>query len=360
MSRPEDPGHAASPGHHPTPGTGQPDRGPGPAPAAADQADPVSGQADPGHRPAPAADQASPATGQAAPGHPPPPASRAVELRHLRAFLAVAEEGNVTRAAAHLGLTQPAVSRTLAALERHLGLRLVDRSTHHLALTPEGVAFRDKAAAAVAAFDEALDTGRLRHWPLRLGHAWSAFGPYTTPLLRAWRERHPATPLELLRIDDRTAGLTRGEVDAALLRGPVHAPGLVTEVLFTEGRVAAVTADGPLASRTSLRLADLVDGPVVLNTVSGITTPELWPPHARPAATLTVANTDDWLAAIAAGRGSGVSAASTAAIHPHPGVAYVPLDDAPGVPVLLARRDGPGHPALPKLAALAREIVARG
>ncbi|MBK3589304.1 LysR family transcriptional regulator, partial [Streptomyces sp. MBT57] len=58
--------------------------------------------------------------------------------------------------AAHLGLTQPAVSRTLAALERHLGLRLVDRSTHHLALTPEGVAFRDKAAAAVAAFDEAL------------------------------------------------------------------------------------------------------------------------------------------------------------------------------------------------------------
>jgi len=304
----------------------------------------------PSHPARPARDAATPA-----PGTP----TRAVELRHLRAFLAVADEGNVTRAAAHLGLTQPAVSRTLAALERHLGIRLVDRSTHHLALTPEGVAFRDKAAAAVAAFDEALDTGRLRHWPLRLGHAWSAFGPYTTPLLRGWQERYPATPLELLRIDDRTAGLTRGEVDAALLRGPVEAPGLVTEVLFTEARVAAVTADGPLASVTSLRLADLAGGPVVLNTVSGTTTPALWPPEARPAATLTVANTDDWLTAIAAGRGHGVSAASTAAMHPHPGVAYVPLDDAPGIPVLLARRDGPGHPALPKLAALAREIVAR-
>ncbi|CAM5496612.1 LysR family transcriptional regulator OS=Streptomyces microflavus OX=1919 GN=Smic_46400 PE=4 SV=1 [Streptomyces microflavus] len=46
-------------------------------------------------------------------------------------------------------------------------------------------------------------------------------------------------------------------------------------------------------------------------------------------------------------------------MHPHPGVAYVPLDDAQGIPVLLARRDN-GHPALPKLAALAREIVARG
>ncbi|MFF2328340.1 MULTISPECIES: LysR family transcriptional regulator [unclassified Streptomyces] len=285
---------------------------------------------------------------------------RGIEVRHLRVFLAIADEGNVTRAAARLGLTQPAVSRTLAALEQHLGIRLVDRSTHHLALTPEGVAFRDRASAAVAAFDTALDPGGLRHWPLRLGHAWSAFGPYTTPLLRRWEERYPQTPLELLRIDDRTAGLTRGEVDAALLRGTVEAPGLVTEVLFDEDRVAAVAADGPLAARATLRLADLAGGTVVLNTVSGTTTLDLWPPDARPVATLTVANTDDWLTAIAAGRGAGVSAASTVGMHPHAGVAFRPLVDAPTVPVLLARRDAPGHPALPKLAALAREIVARG
>ncbi|NEA08688.1 LysR family substrate-binding domain-containing protein, partial [Streptomyces sp. SID10692] len=209
------------------------------------------------------------------------------------------------------------------------------------------------------AFDEAVGPGRPGPRPLRLGHAWSAFGPYTTPLLRAWQERYPGTPLELLRIDDRTAGLTRGEVDAALLRGPVEAPGLVTEVLYTEVRVAAVTADGPLARRESLALADLAGGPVVLNPVSGTTTVELWPPHTRPAATLTVGNTDDWLTAIAAGRGSGVSTTSTAVLYPHAGVAYVPLDDAPGVPVLLARRDAPGHPALPRLAALAREIIAR-
>ncbi|MEU9618431.1 MULTISPECIES: LysR family transcriptional regulator [unclassified Streptomyces] len=286
-------------------------------------------------------------------------AGRGIEVRHLRAFLAVADEGNVTRAAARLRLTQPVVSRTLAALEQRLGVRLVDRSTHHLALTPEGVAFRDRAAAAIAAFDEALDPGELRHRPLRLGHAWSAFGPYTTPLLRRWQERYPQTPLELLRIDDRTAGLTRGEVDAALLRGPVEAPGLVTEVLFEEDRVAAVAADGPLAGHATLTLADLAGSAVVLNTVSGTTTVDLWPPDTRPAATLTVANTDDWLTAIAAGRGVGVSAASTAGMHPHSGVVYRSLVDAPTVPVLLARRDAPGHPALPKLAALAREIVAR-
>ncbi|WP_405599112.1 LysR family transcriptional regulator [Streptomyces sp. NBC_01410] len=281
-----------------------------------------------------------------------------IELRHLRCFLAIAEESSVTRAAARLHLTQPAVSRTLAALEKHLGTRLVDRSTHHLALTAQGHVFRDKAAAAVAAFDEALDPARLRHWPLRLGYAWSALGPYTTPLLRRWEQEHPDTPLELLRIDDRTAGLTRGEVDAAVLRGPVDTPGLVTELLFTEPRIAAVTSDGPLAARATLTLADLTAGPVILNTVSGLTTLDLWPPSARPATTLTVGNTDDWLTAIAAGRGTGVSVSSTAAMHPHPGVAYRPLPDAPPAQVVLAWRAGAGHPGIGQLGALAREVTA--
>ncbi|MFP1626378.1 LysR family transcriptional regulator [Streptomyces sp. 5K101] len=283
-----------------------------------------------------------------------------IELRHLRCFLAIAEESSVTRAAARLNLTQPSVSRSLAALERHLGTRLVDRSTHHLALTAEGRAFRDKAAAAVAAFDEALDAGRLLRTPLRLGHAWAALGPYTTPLLRRWGREQPETPLELLRVDDRTAGLTSGRVDAAVLRGPVDTPGLVTALLFTEARVAAVTADGLLAERAALTLADLATGPVVLNTVSGMTTPDLWPPDARPADTLTVGNTDDWLTAIAAGRAAGVSAASTAELHTHPGVAYRPLTDAPPVPVLLAWRATSPHPAVRALLALTRQVVTTG
>ncbi|MFC5800831.1 LysR family transcriptional regulator [Streptomyces formicae] len=283
-----------------------------------------------------------------------------IELRHLRCFLAIARERSLTRAAATLPLTQPAVSRTLAALERHLGVRLVDRSTHHLELTPEGRAFRDKAAAAVAAFDDAIDPARLHRRPLRLGHAWSAFGPYTTPLLRRWQREHPDTPLELLRIDDRTAGLARGEVDAAVLRGPVDTPGLATQLLFTEPRVAALPSDAPLAARPALTLADLSPEPIVVNTVSGTTAPGLWHSHSRPATVLTVANTDDWLTAIAAGRGAGVSAASTASMHPHPGVIYRPLTDAPPVPVHLAWRAAAPHPAVGALVALARELSERG
>ncbi|KIZ13599.1 LysR family transcriptional regulator [Streptomyces natalensis] len=280
-----------------------------------------------------------------------------IELRHFRCFLAIADTLNITRAAARLHLTQPAVSRTLRQLEQELGVRLVDRSTHHLALTPDGIAFRDRAALAVTAFDRALahphDTSR----PLRLGHAWSAAGAKTPALLRRWHEAYPETPLELLRIDDRTAGLTRGDVDAALLRGEVRIPGLRTEQLTTEPRVAGLPADDPLAHRRTLTLTDLADRTLALNTVSGTTTLDLWPPGARPAATLPIGNTDDWIATITAGRAVGVTTSATPGMHPHPALAYVPLTDAPPVPVLLAWREGPGHPRIPELVRLAREVL---
>lgn len=280
-----------------------------------------------------------------------------IDLRHFRCFLAIAEEGTVTGAATRLHLTQPAVSRTLRQLEQHLGVRLVDRSTHHLHLTEDGLVFRDKAATVVAAAEDALDAGRLRAWPLRLGHAWSAAGAFTGTLLRRWEHAHPDTPLELLRIDDRTAGLTSGKVDVALLRGIVDSPGLIVEPLITEPRVAAMPADSPLAARGELTLADFTDQTVALNTVSGVTTPHLWPPQTRPARTVTVANTDDWLAAIAANRAVGITTSATADLHNYPGVVYRPVVDAPEIQVVLAWRRMPGHPAIPTLVALFRDVL---
>ncbi|MDI3388710.1 LysR family transcriptional regulator [Streptomyces sp. B-S-A8] len=282
----------------------------------------------------------------------------AVELRHLRCFLTIAEAGTITRAAARLHMSQPALSRTLRALEEHLGARLVDRSTHHLELTPEGRVFRDRAAAAVAAVDAALDPGALAPWPLRLGHTGPALGEHTSELLRRWDRRHPETPLELLRIDDRTAGLTQGRADVALLRAPLLAPGFVSEPLLTERRVAVVAADSELAGRPELTLAELADQPVAINTVSGITNLDLWPATRRPTSVVSVTNTDDWHAAIAAGRAIGVTPESTPRTNAHPAVVYRPLVDAPDVPVLLAWRERGGHPAVQDLVALARETVA--
>ncbi|GAA2800798.1 LysR family transcriptional regulator [Saccharopolyspora taberi] len=281
-----------------------------------------------------------------------------IELRHLRAFLAIAEEGNVTRAAVRLHLSQPALSRTLRQLEEHLGARLVDRSTHHLELTSEGRTLQDKARAALAAVDTALDPGGLKSWPLRLGHTWAAFGDHTIPLLRRWDEKHPGVALELLRVDDRTAGLTQGKVDAALLRGAITSPGLRTELLLREERVAVLPVDSPLAALPRVALADISGYPIALNTVSGTTTMDLWPPAARPSSTLEVTNTDEWLIAIAAGRAVGVSTSATPSNHAHPSLVYRPLTDAPPVPVVLAWREGPGHPAIPDLLSLAHQVLA--
>ncbi|GHC78139.1 LysR family transcriptional regulator [Streptomyces flavofungini] len=282
-----------------------------------------------------------------------------MELRHLRAFLAIAEEGTITRAATRLHTGQPALSRTLRQLETHLGVRLVDRSTHHLELTAAGRAFRDQAAAALAAVDTAFDPRSLAALPLRLGHPWAALGDLTLPLLRRWDEEHPGVPLELRRVDDRTAGLTRGKVDVALLRGELTAPDLVTELLMREERVAVVPADSDLTARDALTLADLTPWPIALNTVAGTTTLDLWSTAARPEVVIEVTNTDEWLTAIAAGRAVGISTSATPRMHTHPAIAYRPLTDAPPVPLVLAwHRGTPAHPAIPDLIRLAHELVA--
>ncbi|WP_229070370.1 LysR family transcriptional regulator [Actinoplanes sp. DH11] len=318
-----------------------------------------------------------------------------VDVRHLRAFLAIATTGGITRAAATLHVTQPALSRTLRQLENHLGVRLIDRSTHHLRLTAAGQAYRPRAAAAVAAVDEALDPSRAGTWPLRLGHAWCALGEHTTTLLRRWKQDHPHTPLDLLRIDERDAGLTRGAVDVAIIRGPAStaalhaavsgaaAPGAAasdavasgavpsgavasgaagrvrTLALTTEARIAAVPSDSPLATRTRLTLADLLGELIAVNTVAGITDLSLWPPGAAPAGTVEVTNTDDWQAAVIAGRAVGVTSTATPLMYAHPAITYIPMPDAPAVTVHLAWTDPPSHPAVPTLVTLAQQVIPR-
>jgi DNA-binding transcriptional LysR family regulator len=141
-----------------------------------------------------------------------------VEIRHLRAFLAIAEESSLTRAAVRLHMSQPALSRTLAQLERDLGVRLADRSTHHLELTAAGRHFERLAFDAVRGFEVAIAGAAGREVPIRLGHSWSA-GIHVAAVLRRWGELTRTCSLEVVRNDDRTAGLTSGSVDAAMTGG---------------------------------------------------------------------------------------------------------------------------------------------
>lgn len=124
--------------------------------------------------------------------------------------------------------------------------------------------------------------------------------------------------------------------------------------------MVVTASDSPPAALPQVTRADLAGHRIAVDTVSGTTTMDLWPPATRPAATLEVTDTDAWLMAIAAGRAVGISTTATPGNHTHPALVFRPLVDAPDVPVVLARRAGPGHPALPDLVRLAHEILAQG
>ena len=174
---------------------------------------------------------------------------------HVASLVALAAEGSFTDAAIALGVGQSAVSRTLAQLERIVGVVLVHRTTRSVTLTPAGEAARAAAVDALRALDAVADAATGRSRPLRIGYSWAALGRYTTDILRTWREQCPDRPLEVHRIDERLAGLRTGVVDLAVIRGERPTGALRTQLLFTEGRVAAVPAGHPLASAAAVSLA---------------------------------------------------------------------------------------------------------
>jgi DNA-binding transcriptional LysR family regulator len=104
-------------------------------------------------------------------------------------------------------------------------------------------------------------------------------------------------------------------------------------------------------------MAELTSWPLVVNPTSGTVSELLWPPAARPEVARRVRSVEDWLIAIAAGQGIGLTAASTPDLHGHPGVVFVPVTDAPAMPVLLAWRDGPGHPSREDFRTVALDVV---
>ena len=266
-----------------------------------------------------------------------------VELRHLRALKAIGDEGTITGAADVLHVSQPALSRTLNQLEARLGTNLVERTTRQLALTEAGRRLHEHAHRILNQLDDALAEATAGPRPLRIGFAWASLGRDTVPLLRAWRADHPGTPVRMHRRDDPESALRKGEIDVAFLRTEPAAP-LRNRPLHEERRLAAVPEHDPLADRDALLLADLAERPVVLCATASTTGAELWPAARRPR-TFEVANVDEWLTTIATGDAVGVTAEATAHSHPHPGVRYLPISDAPPLTVHLVWPPTPTHPS---------------
>ena len=126
-----------------------------------------------------------------------------LELRQLRCLVAIVDEGTFTDAAVALGVSQAAVSRTLAALERALGVRLLRRTTAEVMPTAAGLRVVAHARRVLAEVDDLVREATSGHSHLRIGHAWSALGRHTValpaPLGRTAPGHRPAPGAHQLR-----------------------------------------------------------------------------------------------------------------------------------------------------------------
>ena len=201
-----------------------------------------------------------------------------MELRHLRYFIAVAEEGHVTRAAERLGIQQPPLSQQIRALETELDVQLFRRLPRGVELTEAGRSLLADARAILAqlasARAKAERTARGEQGTVVVGFTSSApFHPFVTGVIRKFRESAPRVTLLLEEhgTGDLVAGLRAEEIDAAFIRSPVAEPeGLAVHALLEERMFAALPEDHPLAPRTAadadapLAIADLAVEPFIL------------------------------------------------------------------------------------------------
>ncbi|MEV6700360.1 LysR family transcriptional regulator [Streptomyces sp. NPDC051453] len=284
-----------------------------------------------------------------------------IELRHLRAFTAVARHRSFTRAAEELLITQPALSRTVAQLETALGVRLLDRSSRHVELTDTGAEFLVHSERTLASFEAAVAAAR-HESTLRLGFSWLLPDPWARRTIARF-ERDTGARVDLVRRDDPLDALDRSAVDIALLRGsrPVEPPRR-TMHLYDEQRVAVCARDSETAEAGHLEWRDAADWTLVVNTASGTTGPWTWPEGDGPRRLVETANFDEWLESVAAGRGIGiVPEVAEHRIH-HPAVRFLPLTGAPPSPVRLAYLpDAGARPALlRRFLDVARLVAAQG
>ncbi|GAA1028236.1 MULTISPECIES: LysR family transcriptional regulator [Amycolatopsis] len=278
-----------------------------------------------------------------------------LELRQLRCLVTIVDAGTFTDAALELGVSQAAVSRNLASLERVLGVQLLHRTSRSLEPTTAGVQVLARARHLLAEADDLVREATTGHTRLRIGHAWSAMGKHTAEFQRRWAARYPDVELLLVRANTATAGLAEGLVDLAVVRHQVPSGKFAHATVGHEDRYCAMAVDDALVRRRTVALADLASRLLVVDPRTGTTSAELWPPESRPRVELTH-DVDDWLAAITTGRCVGVTPHSTATQYRRDGIVYRRVRDAPPVPVQLAWRAHDPHPATHAAVALLGEL----
>ncbi|MGW5384966.1 LysR family transcriptional regulator [Nocardia sp. NPDC003963] len=260
-----------------------------------------------------------------------------VDTRLLRYFAAVAAEGNLTRAAERLYVSQPALTKQIKQLEHLLGVQLFVRSRAGTALTAAGEALAGRTAALLTAWDRALQETRRAAAQadrvLRVGFLASAANEATPRIIAEFSRRRPGWRVDMRQSSwaDPTGGLAGAEVDVALLRLPF--PGqdrFRVRELFREARWVAVASAHPLAARETVAFEDLLDEPFVAAPAETGAWRDYWlaaDEHAgwMPRIGAVTDQPDEWLSAIANGYGVALAPESSARFYARPGITYVPV-----------------------------------
>jgi DNA-binding transcriptional LysR family regulator len=192
-----------------------------------------------------------------------------VELRHLRYFIAVAEERSFSRAADRLDLAQPPLSQQIRRLEADLGFPLFDRTSRGVRLTRAGEALLPGARTVLQAAEDAKKSAQAAHdgvaGRLSIAYMNSAAYGILPRLLRAVRAAHPDVRVEVreMAIADQLDALVEGRVDVGILRPPIDDVRLDSIPLLDEAFLVALPDAHPLASSKVVHLRDLDAEPLI-------------------------------------------------------------------------------------------------
>jgi DNA-binding transcriptional LysR family regulator len=283
-----------------------------------------------------------------------------LNLHLVRYLVAVVDEGHFGRAAARLLVSGPALSKQVRVLERKLGVDLLDRSAHPVVPTPAGERFLPDARAALAAADRAVAGvaahRRGLHGVLRLGFMSAATGTHTRRILDLLQRDAPDVAVHLVQLPwhEQATAVRDRSVDAALVRPPIDPEGLRLDLVRREPRVVALRASHPLATRTTVVLADLDGEPHVTNDRTDEQWTRWWACDPRPSGVPVrygpvVHTIDELLEVVGRGDAIAITGASVVDSYRHPDVVFVPILDVAPCPISLCTRNDEPSPVIAAL-----------
>jgi DNA-binding transcriptional LysR family regulator len=294
-----------------------------------------------------------------------------VELRHLRYFIAVAEERHFGRAAERLHIAQPPLSQQIQRFEAELGEPLLYRTTRSVELAPAGEVLLERGREILALVDAALKDARRaargEYGHLAIGFTGSSTYELLPTLAAALRTELPGVMLDLrgeLLTPAQVSRLLEGTLDLGLLRPPVHDRTLETEVLRSEPLVAVLPESHRLAALPAVPLEELAGEPFVtypshFRSVLHDAVEDACAAHGFvPDPVHEVGETATLVSFVAAGLGVSLVPASVSNMSVR-GAIYRPLtDDTTHVELALAWRRNDDHPVLTRARDVIRHVIA--